>query len=303
MVTVERARLSPAQVEFYRNNGYLTVENVLSQEQLATAQRIVDDLVEQSRSVTANTEAFALEEGHSAETPRLARINAPSKRHPFFGELYRSDAILDVIEPLLGPDIRHQGEKLNMKTAGGGSAVEWHQDIAFYPYTNDDVLAIGVCLDDHTLENGCMLMIPGSHKGPVLDHHQDGYFIGAISPSRGETDLTTAVPVEVGAGGITIHHTRMLHASAPNRSGKSRRLLIYTYAAADAWLLAGDARFVDLDQWNDFMVRGEPTVTPRVIAHDVRMPWPKPPLEDDFQAGRAIFGLQTLAKERSFDDR
>ena len=125
----------------------------------------MDELTEQSRSVTANTEAFALEEGHSAETPRLARINAPSKRHPFFGELYRSDAILDVIEPLLGPDIRHQGEKLNMKTAGGGSAVEWHQDIAFYPYTNDDVLAVGVCLDDHTLENGCMLMIPGSHKG------------------------------------------------------------------------------------------------------------------------------------------
>ena len=144
MVTVERARLSPAQVEFYRNNGYLTVENVLSPEQLATAQRIVDELTEQSRSVTANTEAFALEEGHSAETPRLARINAPSKRHPFFGELYRSEAILDVIEPLLGPDIRHQGEKLNMKTAGGGSAVEWHQDIAFYPYTNDDVLAVGV---------------------------------------------------------------------------------------------------------------------------------------------------------------
>ena len=83
MVTVERARLSPVQVEFYRNNGYLTVENVLSAEQLSTAQRIVDELVEQSRGVTANTEAFALEEGHSAETPRLARINAPSKRHPF----------------------------------------------------------------------------------------------------------------------------------------------------------------------------------------------------------------------------
>ena len=119
MVTVERATLSPAQIEFYRNNGYLTVENVLSPEQLATAQRIVDELTEQSRSVTANTEAFALEEGHSAETPRLARINAPSKRHPFFGELYRSDAILDVIEPLLGPDIRHQGEKLKHEDGRG----------------------------------------------------------------------------------------------------------------------------------------------------------------------------------------
>ena len=148
-----------------------------------------------------------------------------------------------------------------------------------------------------------MLMIPGSHKGPVLDHHQDGAFIGAITPSRGEVDLSQAVPVEVRAGGMTIHHTRMLHASAPNHSGNSRRLLIYSYAAADAWLLAGDARFQNLEQWDEFMVRGKPTVTPRVIAHDVRMPWPKHIEKDEFQKGRAIFGLQTSARERSFDDQ
>ena len=299
MVTAERARLSPAQVEFYRNNGYITVENVLSPEQLAEAQRIVDELTEQSRSVTTNTEAFALEEGHSAETPRLARINAPSKRHPFFGELYRSEAILDVIEPLLGPDIRHQGEKLNMKTAGGGSAVEWHQDIAFYPYTNDDVLGRRrlprrpyagerLHVDDPRLPQGTG---PGPSSGRLL--HRRGHAQPRGSgPRHGR-------PGGGRSRGMTIHHTRMLHASAPNRSGKSRRLLIYTYAAADAWLLAGDARFVDLDQWNDFMVRGEPTVTPRVIAHDVRMPWPKTPLEDDFQAGRAIFRLADVG-QRAF---
>ena len=116
-----------------------------------------------------------------------------------------------------------------MKTAGGGSAVEWHQDIAFYPYTNDDVLAVGVCLDDHTLENGCMLMVPGSHKGPVLDHHQDGYFIGAISPSRGETDLSTAVPVEVGAG----RHHHPPHADAPCLRAQSLRQV---EATADLYL-------------------------------------------------------------------
>ena len=133
MVVTEKRSLGLTEIEAYRSNGFLTVENVLTEAQLSDAQRIVDELTEQSRSVTTNTDAFALEEGHSAETPRLARIHAPSKQHPFFGELYRSEAILDILEDLLGPDIRHQGEKLNMKTAGFGSAVEWHQDMAFYP--------------------------------------------------------------------------------------------------------------------------------------------------------------------------
>jgi ectoine hydroxylase-related dioxygenase (phytanoyl-CoA dioxygenase family) len=44
----------------------------------------------------------------------------------------------------------------------GGSPVEWHQDFAFHPHTNDDVFALGIYFDDATLDNGCMLMIPGS---------------------------------------------------------------------------------------------------------------------------------------------
>jgi ectoine hydroxylase-related dioxygenase (phytanoyl-CoA dioxygenase family) len=102
----------------------------------------------------------------------------------------RSDAILDCVAPLIGPGVRFQGDKLNMKTAEVGSPVEWHQDFAFYPHTNDELLAVGIALDDCLLENGCLLVIPGSHKGPVLDHHQDGVFVGAISPSRAGVDLS-----------------------------------------------------------------------------------------------------------------
>ena len=83
---------------------------------------------------------------------------------------------------------------------------------AFYPHTNDDLLAVGVVLDDCTRENGCLLMLPGSHRWPILDHQQDGVFVGAIDVEREGVDVSCAVPVTVRAGGITLHHTRMLHA-------------------------------------------------------------------------------------------
>ncbi len=75
-----------------------------------------------------------------------------------------------VLQALLGPTVRLQTTKLNTKAPGGGAAVEWHQDWAFYPHTNDDLLAIGLILADVDEANGPLMVIPGSHKGPTLSH-------------------------------------------------------------------------------------------------------------------------------------
>ena len=82
------------------------------------------------------------------------------KRDPYRTlEIVRSPAVLDILKKLIGPGLRLHGSKLNMKSAHYGSPVEWHQDWAFYPHTNDDVLAIGVLLDD------CDLSKSGCHRG------------------------------------------------------------------------------------------------------------------------------------------
>src|SRR4029453_4231804 len=102
--------------------------------------------------------------------------------------------LLDIVGALVGPEIRYQGSKLNMKSAEYGSAVEWHQDFSFYPHTNDDLLAVGIAVDNCLPENGCMLMIPGSHRWPILDHHQDGVFVGAVGAEGGGLGLSQAPP-------------------------------------------------------------------------------------------------------------
>ncbi|MDE0966273.1 MAG: phytanoyl-CoA dioxygenase family protein, partial [Candidatus Latescibacteria bacterium] len=200
--------------------------------------------------------------------------------------------VLDALAPLIGPAIRAQGDKLNMKSGDGGSAVEWHQDFAHYPHSNDDLCAVSIALGDARRDNGCMMVVPGSHKEPILDHHQDGVFVGAVSPARDGLDLEAAVPLEMTAGSLAVHHARTLHGSAPNHSGRPRRLLLYQYAAVDAWPLAGVG---DWDAFNRQILRGELTYEFRLSAMAVRTRLPAAP-----RSGSGIYELQKTLQEKVF---
>ncbi len=79
---------------------------------------------------------------------------------------------------LLGPNSRLHFSKINLKMGGFGAPVQWHQDWAFYPHTNNDVLVSAVLLDDMVEDNGPLLILPGTHKGPIFDHHHNGRFAG-----------------------------------------------------------------------------------------------------------------------------
>ena len=200
--------LTSEQIAFYHENGYIVVEDVLSDDEVADLRRVTDDFVERSRGVGESDEIFDLEPNHSAERPRLRRIKNPIAQHEVYDRTMRHQGILDIVEQLVGPGVRRQNTKLNMKEPDHGSAVEWHQDWAFYPHTNDDVLAVGVCMDDMTEENGCMLMVPGSHKGALYSHHENGVFVGAVSDPEFHAGETAKCLVK--AGGITVHHARTL---------------------------------------------------------------------------------------------
>ncbi len=260
------------QIDFYRANGYLIVNDVLSPDQVAEGRRIVEEFTERSRALTESDDVFDLEPRHTAEKPAIRRLKSPAKQHPFFDGLIHSDPILDPLESLIGPNIRALGSKLNLKAAGVGSPVEWHQDLAFHPHSNDNLLAIGIAFDDCSLVNGCLLVIPGSHLGPVLDHHQDGYFVGAVDVRAQGIDTTHATPVEMPAGSIEIHHVRMLHASAPNTSPNPRRLLLFDIAAADAFPIG--LPIGELDAYNAQIVRGTPQQPRTADQPPVRLPLP-----------------------------
>lgn len=264
--------LTPQQIETYRRDGYLVIPRLIQGEQLAELRALTDRIVSEARGVDVNDDLYDLEPSHSGALPRVRRLKpAIFKRYDFFRALTRDPKITSILTGLLGPDIRLYGGKLNMKSAGYGSPVEWHQDWAFYPHTNDDVLATGIYLDDCDMDNGPLMVIPGSHHGPTHDHHAEGRFCGALDPAASGVDLSKAVPLMGPAGSMTIHHVRLVHGSALNRSNRQRRLLLHEYAAADAWPLMGAGNF---DDFNDRMVLGSAGIEPRIVPAPVRMPLP-----------------------------
>lgn len=285
--------ISSDDVKAYQRDGVLVVPEVLDAAMLTRLRAVVAELVVASSATTTHTDVYDLEPGHTPEAPRVRRIKTPHKVHPLFDEIVRSKPVIDILTRLIGPGLRLHGSKLNMKSAHFGSPVEWHQDWAFYPHTNDDGLAIGVLLDDTDLSNGPMLVTPGTHTGPLWSHHgEDGRFAGLIDPDLIGAEIARAVPCMGRAGSMSFHHVRALHGSALNTSDRPRNLLLYEIAASDAWPIMG---VKDWDEFDSRLLAGPSVVEPRMTAVPIRVPLPPPSRQG------SIYETQSAAKKSYFN--
>ena len=269
-------KLNPQQIEQYRDEGYVLVPDVLEPETLMKLRDVTDRVVDSARGLTTHSDILDLEPSHTPDVPRVRRIKKPQLADPFYRQLAAHVPTMELLSCLIGPNIRMRpGGKVNMKSAEFGAPVEWHQDWAFYPHTNQDVLAVGFLLDDMDEDNGPLMVLPGSHLGPVHDHHANGAFCGAMDVEEAGVDLSEARTITGTAGSVTIHHARLVHGSALNRTDRQRRIMFVEYAAADAWPLAGTEPVDDLEEFNGRMVYGTPTLMPRMEDVPVRMPLPR----------------------------
>ena len=277
--------LSKDEINFYNDQGYLLVEDVISENQHKEMLALVDGFFEKSKMIRENDNIFDLEDGHSSDNPRLKRIKQPHQHSQFFWDIIKESKIEEILRDLLGDNVSLKTSKLNTKAPGGGAAVEWHQDWAFYPHTNDNVLALGLMLNDVDMDNGPLMVIPESHKGPVLSHFNNGVFCGAIDPDDSDFDMSKAVTLTGKARSMTIHHARTLHGSSPNNSNRDRLVLFYECNSADAWPLVGAGAYMKstnpvqlCNQLEKQMVCGKVSYQP--IMDNVPVTIPLPPAPD-----------------------
>jgi ectoine hydroxylase-related dioxygenase (phytanoyl-CoA dioxygenase family) len=268
--------LTQAQIEEYNEVGAIVVPDVLTAAEVRTLSDVTDGFVERARGLTGHTEIYDLEDSHTPDRPRVRRIKQTHLHDPAYAALSSHPKIIAVLQSLWGPDIRFDTAKLNMKCAGYGAPVEWHQDWAFYPHTNDNLAAVGVMFDDMAMENGPLMIIPGSHKGPTFDHHADGVFCGAMDAAKRDVDLSKAIALTGRAGSITVHHVRAIHGSAPNVSDRDRRLLLFQFRAADAWPILGYPG--GIAKFESLMVAGQ-SRQPRLAPAPIRLPLPPAALQ------------------------
>ena len=287
--------LDDGQVGFYRDNGYLVLESRVPERLIEDIRSEIAGFYAEARGLTESNDRLDLEDSHRPDEPRIRRIKLPHAISPAVNALMRSDWILAPVRDLVGPGLRLHTSKLNMKSAQYGAAVEWHQDWAFYPHTNDDILAVGVMIDDMALENGPLMVFPGTHRAGVYDHNANGRFCGAMDLAACGLDPADAVALTGPAGSISLHHVRLVHGSALNTSTRDRRLLLYEITAADAFpIMGGLSQFSNLEEYDQRLLCGPSTTEPRVTDVPVRLPLPRP------ERSGSIYEMQKGLAARAF---
>jgi ectoine hydroxylase-related dioxygenase (phytanoyl-CoA dioxygenase family) len=268
--------LSTEQIEFFNANGFLVVEDAVSADQLQCLRDDFANWVEDSRGhdeawgeIINGKPRFDVEQGHSAATPALRRVNAPHEVSDAYFNVMADSKMTDMVADLIGPDVKLHHTKINSKLPGSATAVKWHQDFPFTPHSNDSLITALLMVDEVTTKNGPLEVWPATHRGEIHSLWHEGRFTGAVSDEITEQALANRQICTGKAGSVCLMHTRLLHGSAPNRSAAPRTLYICVYAAADAVAFTPSPVPTN-DQGT--VVRGQDHGRIRAINYDIPMP-------------------------------
>ena len=233
--------LTQEQKDTFWQTGFLVIADAVTPEELEGLRNVFSRWVEESREYKSDygetldgRPRFDLQPGHSAEKPGLRRIQSPEEVSDLFANIMRNAATVDFCAELIGPSIRFHHGKVNSKLPGTATQVKWHQDFPFEPMSNDDMITALLFVDDVTLENGPLEVLPGTHKGPIHSHWHKGVFTGSVDQGIIDAQNNKIVKCTGKAGSVCLMHARLLHGSAPNLSDSPRTLYITTYYAEDA---------------------------------------------------------------------
>ena len=222
-------KLSPPEVAEYEECGYLNFGQIVAAEALERLRAEADRIwasINRGYEREASWNQNALVNGVHKESAELRDV------------LYRSP-LPDVMVQLIGPNVKLASNQLVFKQPGDDRPYSWHQDNGFGPLDPQNNVTCWMALDDTNERNGCLWVIPGSHRRGTLDHRQERHRerIALIE------DESAAIPVLMKAGECLLFHGNLLHMSKGNDTDKIRRAFFFRYADADAIeMLTGEPR-------------------------------------------------------------
>jgi non-haem Fe2+, alpha-ketoglutarate-dependent halogenase len=218
--------LTPAQIEQYREEGFVSPIRVMSEAAAAEYRR--------------RLEAFEAKSGG----PLGGDLR--HKSHLLFtwlAELVRHDRILDAIEDLYGPDLLCWSTNFFIKEKANPAFVSWHQDSTYWGLSKPDVVSAWIAFTPAHSGNGAMQVIPGTHKTDQIPHRDT--FDKHNLLTRGQevavdVDEGEAVTITLAPGEMSLHHVRLVHGSPPNTSADRRIGFAIRYVPTSVSQVAGE---------------------------------------------------------------
>ena len=227
-------KISQQQLESYNRDGYLVVEDLVTSEEVEALRDRLREYTHDGRplgsikvQVEPRVERGELEVEHPGDGIR--KVGGLVQGDDLFRKLGLNQNIVGVLEGILGPDIKMFRNDLLVKPPEVGSAKGWHQDSPYWPIEPMELCSCWFTLDDATLENGCMVVLPRWHKKGPLPHVKvtDDFVV-----SEGHYDSSQSLQVPMKAGGGLFFHSLLPHYTAPNRSRNWRRAIALSCMSA-----------------------------------------------------------------------
>lgn len=212
-------RLSQEQLSFYNEHGYLKGIRIFT-----------DEAIEEHRNYFDRLLAKQLRDGgDSYSLRRMIRYCQP------LWDIITYPVLLDYVEDLIGPNIVAWGSQYFCKLPEDGKVVSWHQDASYWPFTPARTVTAWLAVDDSDRGNGCMQVLPGTHRLGHLEFDMSGAEENSVLPQKikGAENYGDPVCFELKAGEISLHADMLVHGSEQNRSQRRRCGLTIRYASAE----------------------------------------------------------------------
>ncbi|NKB70002.1 MAG: hypothetical protein GKR89_23250 [Candidatus Latescibacteria bacterium] len=227
--------LSQAKIDQYHRDGQISVPDLLTSDQLDTLRQRIEDIAENRLDFPEDCLEYepGVEQRRSLLT--LRKINGPADHDPFFVEHAAAPALLETVQALLGPDIKLFGDQIFMKPPGGLEKT-YHQDSPYFKIEPMALVTAWVALDEVTLDNGCLWVVPGSHKNGPLEHSEP-WMVGDRQDMKipdNAFQRHREIPITLPAGGVSFHHSLLLHRSGPNKTPHHRRGMATHYMSSQS---------------------------------------------------------------------
>ena len=223
------ASLAIEDVESYHKNGYVIIRNLFS----AAEADVLRRAIETDPLVASND--MPMVDANGARS-KLTLWNQAG--NDTFGYFARGKRWVNAARRLIGSPIYHFHTKVMLKEPRVGGTWEWHQDFGYWYQVGclapDKMLSAILAVDNHTIENGCMQLLSGSHRLGRLAHGVSGEQAGVDQEALGKAvKRFSKVYATMQPGDVLFTHSNLLHSSAPNESPNWRRSLIVAYNAIE----------------------------------------------------------------------
>jgi phytanoyl-CoA hydroxylase len=238
------------EAQFYLENGYLLVKGVFSKEEIENMRAGVENIVQRAA-------AAKMADNHAWQGDFLPPDELKKLVLKGFHDVHYHDAsftramvhpnMVAILTQLIGPNVQIHHSKMLVKPPENGAAFPMHQDYPYFPHDHHTMLAASIHLDDTNEENGCLHVIPGTHKQGPLPH------VGRYYLDHQQYPISSGLACEAEAGDVLFFNYLTIHGSGPNRSERTRRNVLYQYKAADDM----PSELVHINWGSGLMIAGE----------------------------------------------